>query len=60
MKMKKLLVLIMLAFVALGCLALAVDYLSVNPFIVSVTLDGVGPLKMRFGLRNRLPLPPGL
>jgi len=48
LKMKKLLVLIMLAYLALSFPAIAADYVSVDPLVVSVTLDGLGPLEMRF------------
>jgi len=47
-KMKKLLVLTVLASMVLSFSALAADYISVDPLSVSVTLDGLGPLKMRF------------
>lgn len=47
-KMRKLLVLAVLASIVLSSSAFAANYISVDPFILSVTLDGLGPLKMRF------------
>jgi hypothetical protein len=47
-KMKKFLVLTVLASMALSFSAFAADYISVDPLVISVSLDGLGPLKMRF------------
>ena len=46
--MKKLLVLAVLASMTLSCSTLAAEYISVDPFELNVTLDGLGPLQMRF------------